>query len=860
MENPMPNQKHQSRIHRLFTGLILITMTHAQGNDISTNKEIAAWAKQPMTGPAGRPLPLAGSWQVEDNSHRTGGASMDYWGPAYMTAMVQQGHYVLPAFIDSFSAATWVYAGGRENRQEQIDGYKERWLPVLEYLREHRLPFAIRGWNWDTYAMTYQRAQRLNGAEIPREKDVILFQNGEPSRYADPMGPIESWRELGAFWLGNPLAKWMQEIYPDPPLVIMLNNNEAGKMRSARDLAATSDRYRARYGDDASHAPRILKEGYHERRQAMCEAARQASGSWGKSLRFVAYNTLWNTMEVGRKDLDLPAEGYPVPKPWDGSILELYDNDWQPGKADFRTWSMQAEALNTAGVLPDILRQEPDFFWSTIVWDGSHPANVYRPRGNPVATTSKTYYYATRGQRWDAHRFEGWIQFGLWAERPRLCSEFRGGGPRDAYRKLTWQALVRCIDRPWKNAVLREFWRHGKLVPNRAEPPFWQLKGHEPEWLRKLDRWFLLTSSANPPRAQVKVTPDSAEAGQRLPDRIVDEDQEWDGTTHIAVWSIALELGEAPKRRWLIYAHAPQGDVLDSTVALPGHGRVKLPRIPVSGSFFLVEEGKARTTVLIEGEPGQGGSPPRSTDAPETTVYDLPLDEAIAWEGPWGPATDDFQTLVTYRHVPNRGAAPPAVLSGGRFVDDPERGRVLELAGADDGLWLIANKQTVMANREHGNRTIAFWVKPEDVTARQVLYAEGNHGVGLNIHLADGKIIAGAWAPKDQLAWDGAWITGPAIESGKWTHVALLLDGADRTVQPDRLKLYVDSKPVGTAPGVALPKSYTPPRFAQPGTNRRGNPITRFTVELGKRERIPTFHGRFDDIQLLNQSIAPSQR
>lgn len=830
--------------------------TSARRPDVAV--EIAAWAGQPMAGPAGRPLPLAGNWMCEDQSDRRPGESPLHWGPDYMMEMTRAGHHVLITFVDSFSVANWRYVVGSARHEAMVNAYKQRWQPVLEYCRDNRLPIAIRGWNWDAYPITYQDAKARSGATIPADQDVRLFEGGQPTKYTDPMGSVDAWREVGTFWLGNPLAQWMREVYPNPPMVILLNNNEAGRLHSAAELAAKGDRYRAAYGDDASQAERILRDGYRERRRAMYDAARAAAGSWGTALRFVAYNNLWNTMEVGRKEIAWPADGYPLPEPWDGGMLELYDNDWQPGKTDFRPWSMQAEAMNAAGVLPDILRQRPDFFWSTIAWDGERPASVYRPRGNPVASTGKVYYYITRGQRWDQHRFEGWAQFGLWVQRPRLAFEFRGSPARSAYDELTWQAMLRMVDRPWNHPVLREFWQHGELVPNRAEKPFWPLRGDEPEWLRKLDRWFLLTSSANPPRPAVVVTADAAAAGQRLPDEIVAEDREWDQSTRIAVWAVALQLGQPPNRRWLIYAHAPLGDVRDSTLRLPGFGDVRISAIAVDGSFVLVEEATRRVETLLAGTPGQCGTFwQRPEGVAKSQVYDLPLDDAFDWQGPWDAAAGEPLKLVTYRHLPNRGVAPPAVLSGGRFVADPERGRVLELNGGQDGVWFIADQDTVMASPGHANRTISFWIKPADVQSRQVLYAEGSFGVGMNIHLDNGRLHAGAWAPASALAWDGAWISSPDIAPERWTHVALVLANATETVQPERLKLYVDGRLVGTAPGVQLPQSYTPPRLGQPIENARGVPVTRFVRPLAKNERVAGCRARFDDFRMLNEALTP---
>lgn len=100
----------------------------------------------------------------------------------------------------------------------------------------------------------------------------------------------------------------------------------------------------------------------------------------------------------------------------------------------------------------------------------------------------------------------------------------------------------------------------------------------------------------------------------------------------------------------------------------------------------------------------------------------------------------------------------------------------------------------------------------------------------------------------------------PAAAADRWTHVALVLEGAEPAVQPGRMKLYVNDQLVGTAPGVRMPKSYTPPRLGQPAANRTGAPLTRFMRPLVKGERAAPFKGRLDDFLMLNAAERPRDR
>jgi hypothetical protein len=637
----------------------------------------------------------------------------------------------------------------------------------------------------------------------------------------------------------------------------------------------------------------------------------------------VAYNNLWDTGYIGQVNRPRPGiwfepdEGWLEWRMYDGGMPELYDNDWQPSKTDHTPHSPQIEAMNYYSAQARIFERDPEFYWSTIVWDGGPMNHSFRGR----RATSKPFYYATRGQRWDFDRYEGWVQFTLWTTRPRTMREFRGGPKRGAYYDGAWMAVLRSVDRPWNHPVLREFWRFGQLVPNPAEEHPWQLGEEQPQWVRDLERWYLLSCDANPPR------------------------ETWTGNTTIRVFALALKLGEAPRRRWLIYAHAPRGAVAGPTVQFPGSGPVKLRSVPRSGSFFLFEEARKEESVeaLIAGgpaelslvvdrkyarvgekvrfdaavthapeqaftrfawtlgdshtlkqgvlagvehafrEPGeylvtveghrQGaasvveqavvyvGEPPE-----ESVLYDLPLNEAFAWEGPWNQVGESEERLLTYRHLPNRGRLPDAVLVGGEFVDDPERGRVLELAGdQQQGVWLIRNRDTVMEDQGDPNRTLSLCFKAADLDGRQMLYTEGHHLLGFNVYLDGRTLYAGSWAPVDGQIfgtspvrgrnWDGHWLKQEGIEPGVWYHVVLMLKDATLEVEKDKQHLFVNGTRVDMGPGVRIPRSYGAPCLGHPprhSWSRGGDVITKFHDGNEDEHEIRPFHGRIDDFRWTN--------
>jgi hypothetical protein len=112
--------------------------------------------------------------------------------------------------------------------------------------------------------------------------------------------------------------------------------------------------------------------------------------------------------------------------------------------------------------------------------------------------------------------------------------------------------------------TLEEFWRRGRLVPNTAHQHPYQ--DDVPEKYRDVRRWFLLDTNLDPKRP-------------------------WERTTNIPVFSMALELGEASNRRWLLYAHSPLEDRRNVEITLPDFGPVTVD-VPQAGAFDVIEEKK----------------------------------------------------------------------------------------------------------------------------------------------------------------------------------------------------------------------------------------------------------------------------
>jgi hypothetical protein len=286
-----------------------------------------------------------------------------------------------------------------------------------------------------------------------------------------------------------------------------------------------------------------------------------AEGAWRKEAIFVGYDAFgpphfarWG----GWTDYSLHTPGRLSPDPlmWDGGSPSYYTHDWN-ASTDYKVWSPQVEFMNLVFMDQEARRLNPKFWLELSIWDG------YDGPDRAGRTPSKRTAYQRAGQAYDPRRYAGFVQYGMWLLRPRAVREFRGWTFPSDEGMPYFKALASAVDRVHTEATLREFWRRGELVPNRAhEHPY---QAAIPSEYRPVDRWFLLDADVNP---------------QQYP---------WPLSQEIAVFSLALKLGQPPARRWLVYAHSPLQDRQGVKIRVPEYREVTID-VPVGGAFYLIEE------------------------------------------------------------------------------------------------------------------------------------------------------------------------------------------------------------------------------------------------------------------------------
>ncbi len=392
----------------------------------------------------------------------------------------------------------------------------------------------------------------------------VAYEIAHVNSVADPLGPVEPWYEVGQWWLhGFRREAWenLWQRYPQPPRIIFLSNHE-GRLPGPKDRNL-SKRFVDAYGEQTDYAfgAKTMKEGYATRFRRLFQGLRDSMPeAWAAASTMVAYNAVftshygrwggWRESAVGDLlALDIEATS------WEGASPEYYLNAWEPS-TDYTVYSPQTAFMNVKWQLDLVYQAHPEFWYEMSIWDGF---------------PKKRAWFESNADPFTPERYKAWLQYGMWLTRPRVVREFRGSEALHDTGIAYFEKFLEAVDDVYADPLKTRFWRLGTVVPNSGRPHPFQvapLEKHE-----AVERWFNLDTSLDrfPP------------PGQNVP---LD--------TEIPVWALALVVGQAPQREWLLYAYAPQGNRQTVTIAIPDYGEVTLD-VPQAGIFrHLVEAGASQ--------------------------------------------------------------------------------------------------------------------------------------------------------------------------------------------------------------------------------------------------------------------------
>lgn len=253
--------------------------------------------------------------------------------------------------------------------------------------------------------------------------------------------------------------------------------------------------------------------------------------------------------------------------------------------------------------------------------------------------------------------------------------------------------------------------------------------------------------------------------------------------------------------------------------------------------------------------PGQGTSSPVASPTQPPTQYPT--------NPPTTPSTGPSSATIELDFNQGSGAialntaaagnSTNAQLQNGAQRVNGRQGKVVKLDGNNDVVLLEGSPTSQLS--ESKERTIAMWFYADKAKTgnKQVLYEEGHNGKGLNLYLEDGLLYSGGW-DRQPNKWKGDWIESKQgqIVSGRWHHVALVLEGTE-TIKDGALTAYLDGKEIGSAQGSQLGQ--------RPSGIGIGNVIGSTFFEDGSvgRSGVNGFSGRVDDVAIFDDALSAQQ-
>ncbi len=391
----------------------------------------------------GRPLPLAAHWN-------NAGAKREGFSPEYQLQLLEQGRHILPwmEWPPTAESLDHNFKPDDPRRQKYIDDRLKEFEPVVKRLAAAS---SCRSRSWQPSGKARSRMMRRSLICRRIRIRTSWMRTASPNGKFAPFGPIEPWREVGRRWTDNFFMKQMQEWYPDPPLVLLISNNEHAKLQW--NEVEASPRYLDKYGPDRSDdfKRKAVGDGWIERYDAMIKSLKGGltSEAWRQHAKCVGYEA-FPPVHFGRwagwKQYSLYSPGRidPFPLCWDGGSPSYYLHNWM-AITDYTLWSPQIETMNWVFMLDEVKHSRPEFWFELSTWDGDQPG----------AGNDKRKFYARQGQPFTPARYEGFVQYGMWLTRPRVVREFRGYLETVEYAGPYFEVILDAVDRVYRNPGAR---------------------------------------------------------------------------------------------------------------------------------------------------------------------------------------------------------------------------------------------------------------------------------------------------------------------------------------------------------------------------------------------------------------------
>jgi hypothetical protein len=540
-------------------------------------------------------LPVAATWN-------TGGYTWQYH-----VDQVRQGHRFLPSIrVPASSADANTPAKVDQNLLLTEDGWA--------YLRANNVPICLRTTNLaEAFVLPLYRLPKV-ATNIPKSPIVWSMKAGvlDDEKISDNFGPPSIWGTEGNLWAKSYLLQTLQTKHPSPAYLVLVDNNEVGyeklsryvktdsKIRNAfgyptqtwlppATLLTLSIRMNDRVAQLVKANPNasphdFLPEYWSHRKTHYSTFFAGFNGGldagWKDKLSTVGYRAM-DDARAARPAMFFDELGY-APE------LTYFDAGCEPVycSGDTLTDFTSADHLGVLNLIP--------------AWETARKRNPKAYRELSLFFTDGAAYVSAKAGRHEVMtpaRYEGYIQWLLWSIHdpgvPVILRRFSGNAEKpgdllfradqfatldqlgaselkSATSETYLKAIISAVNRVCSNATLRNFWLKGTpvVVPGLGHPAK-QTSTYAayPQAGDADNRWRFLECSANPPRANWKIT------GGIVTDKI-------------KVWAVATRLTDSA----LVFAWSPCKLAGTVNVTVPNLGTFKIDA-PQPWGYWVVKAG-----------------------------------------------------------------------------------------------------------------------------------------------------------------------------------------------------------------------------------------------------------------------------
>ncbi len=456
--------------------------------------------------------------------------------PDYMLSLVENGLHVIPSWhLDPY----WNDSVPQTYYEESILKAAELKLPLIFITKPFEAALLQ-----DSY---YSNIVGLNNPKV-------LDEDG---KYYDELSPFASdrnWYSVGKRWARSAILQKIQKWYPDPPLVMFVADEKVLKLNWIN--AETSQRYVDTYSKNANYQDEnfrrnALGDAWKNKYKQLKRGFQRSlqSSIWKNNIKFVSYNEL--PVDMGeesswKNDATYTNERLSIWKETSDATVSEYHLKTDGSESASSIKGPHTRANNLPFIFKETQGVNPDFTGQLSLSDG---------------------------HQFDSpESYRGFTQMALWLTRPSVIRESASWSSDRDDIGLHFQEIIDSVEMIHNNTMLHRFWREGKLLANDnySNPN----NSAIPTQYQDAQRWFMLDVDANP-------------------------QQPWDSSDQIAVWAIALEVGKAPEREWLLYAQSPSGDQHDIAVTIPGYESVIVDS-NTEGAFYVINELQEEGSVVAQ--------------------------------------------------------------------------------------------------------------------------------------------------------------------------------------------------------------------------------------------------------------------